>query len=58
MSLQNYCACCVCFILTGKRVKHLTVIKGYAVCADHVELVSAPGFDIFKLHSDPNLKAF
>jgi hypothetical protein len=53
MSRQNFCACCVCFILTGKRVPHLTVIRGYAVCADHVELATKPEFNIFNLRPAP-----
>jgi hypothetical protein len=43
--------CAVCFN-RGKRTKddeELTIVKGYAVCADHVQLVSQPGFDIFSL---------
>jgi len=53
----NYAACCVCFNLTGKRVRMFTMVKGYAVCEEHVQLVSAPGFDIFRLRSDPTLKS-
>jgi hypothetical protein len=52
----NPCACCVCFILTGKRVPMITVVKGYAVCEAHVELASTPTFDVFRLRTDPPMK--
>jgi len=43
--------CAVCFN-QGKRTKddeELTIVKGYAVCVDHVRLVAQPNFDIFSL---------
>jgi hypothetical protein len=53
----NFCACCVCFILMGKRVPMFTIIKGHAVCEEHMVLAAAPRFDVFRLRSDPSLKA-
>lgn len=41
--------CCVCLNRGGKRVEATTVVKGYAVCANHVDLVSQPEFDIFAI---------
>jgi hypothetical protein len=29
-----------------------TIVKGYAVCDEHVELVSRPDFDIFHLRGE------
>ena len=43
--------CCIC-LQQGKQVDYETVVHGYAVCAQHVELVSQPGFDIMSLLSD------
>jgi len=48
----NYVACCVCLNLQGDRIPMVTIVKGYAVCEEHIQLVSAPGFDIFRLRSD------
>jgi hypothetical protein len=51
----GFICCAVCFNLTGgERVPMVTIVKGYATCAEHVELVSTPGFDIFRLRSDPS----
>jgi hypothetical protein len=41
-------SCCIC-LNTGSRVSASTIVKGYAVCDAHVELVSEPDFDIFSL---------
>jgi hypothetical protein len=40
--------CAIC-LNQGKRVEADTIVKGYAACSDHVELVSRPDFDIFTL---------
>lgn len=40
--------CAIC-LQQGKKVPAFTVIKSYAVCEAHVQLVSKPGFDIFNL---------
>jgi hypothetical protein len=40
--------CCIC-VNQGKQTEYETVVNGYAVCADHMELVSQPGFDIMSL---------
>jgi hypothetical protein len=43
--------CCVCINRGNFRrdPRGITVIKGYAACPDHIELVSHPGFDVFML---------
>jgi hypothetical protein len=43
--------CCICLNREAGRVQAVTIVKGYAVCEEHVELVSNPGFDIFKIKS-------
>lgn len=45
----NFIACCICLNQRGERVPHSTVVKGYAVCDQHISLVSQPEFDIFTL---------
>ena len=45
--------CAICFN-QGKQVPAFSIVKGYAVCADHVKLVSKPKFDIFDLQAHPN----
>ena len=49
---ENWVACAVCLNQSGKRVKMATIIKGYAVCEDHIDIVSAPGFDVYMLRTD------
>ena len=44
----THISCCVC-LNRGKRVSAVSVVKGYAVCSEHVDLVAKPGFDIFRL---------
>lgn len=46
--LENKIHCAVC-VNQGKMVAAITIVKGYASCAQHVELVSKPDFDIFQL---------
>lgn len=41
-------SCCIC-LNQGRRTQMTTIIKGYAVCDEHVALVSQPHFDIFSL---------
>jgi hypothetical protein len=41
-------SCCVC-LNRGKRESAATIVKGYAVCGEHVALVALPDFDIFHL---------
>lgn len=48
--------CCVCLNLSGDRVAAVTVIGGYAVCQQHVELASKPGFDLWSLHAGERRK--
>lgn len=43
--------CCVC-LNQGRRTAMATIVKGYAVCDEHVELVSRPDFDIFHLRGE------
>ncbi len=49
--LENKIHCAIC-LNRGKMVAAITVVKSYAVCKQHVELVSKPGFDIWQLHSE------
>lgn len=44
--------CVVCLQRSGERVEAVTVVNGYAACADHLDLVSAPGFDVWKLRKE------
>jgi hypothetical protein len=41
--------CCICINQKKRRISATTVVKGYAVCDEHVELVSNPDFNIFAL---------
>lgn len=41
--------CCVCLNQRKERLPATTIVKGYAVCDDHIELVGHTGFSIFKL---------
>lgn len=50
-----FVACCICLNQRGERVPYVTVIHGYAVCEQHVSLVSQPEFDIFTLFG-PNVR--
>lgn len=40
--------CCVCINRGkfGRDPRGITVVKGYAACPDHIELVSHPAFDV------------
>jgi hypothetical protein len=40
--------CAIC-LNRGQDVAATTLVKGYAVCQEHMELVSRPNFDIFDL---------
>ena len=42
---------CVVCINRGnfKPPEYVSVVNGYATCPDHMNLVSQPGFDVFKL---------
>lgn len=42
--------CAIC-LQQGKTKTAFTVVKGYAVCEPHVQLVSKQGFDIFQLQT-------
>jgi hypothetical protein len=42
-------SCCLCLNIKGKRVPATTIVKGYAVCDDHVMVVAEPHFDLFRL---------
>jgi hypothetical protein len=41
--------CCICLNQKGTLIAASTVVKGYAVCAEHVDLVSRPDFDIHRI---------
>jgi hypothetical protein len=41
--------CCLCLNIKGKRVAASTIVKGYAVCDDHIMVVAEPHFDIMRL---------
>jgi hypothetical protein len=43
--------CCVC-LNQNRWTPATTIIKGYACCDEHVELVSRPDFDIFHLRAE------
>jgi hypothetical protein len=46
-NIAPFIACCICLNQRGERVPYSTIIKGYAVCDQHISLVSQPEFDIF-----------
>jgi len=41
--------CCICLNQRKDRLPATTIVGGYAVCDEHIELAGAPGFSIFKL---------
>lgn len=41
--------CAVCLNMTADRVAASTVAAGYAVCEQHVKVVSVPGFSLFQM---------
>lgn len=41
--------CCVCLNIKGQRVAASTVVAGYAVCDEHIELAGRPDFSIWHL---------
>lgn len=41
--------CAICLNQREQRVPATTIVRGYAVCDEHVELAGAPGFDIQKV---------
>lgn len=45
-------SCAICLNQRGERIQAETIVKGYAVCARHINLVAQPTFDIFKLGPD------
>jgi hypothetical protein len=45
----HFISCAVCLNLKGLRCQADTVVKGYSVCDEHVELVSNPNFNIATL---------
>jgi hypothetical protein len=53
---EPFTACAICFTQRGERVPHTTIVKGYAVCAGHIDLVSQPEFDIFTLISQTPIR--
>lgn len=48
----NTIGCCICLNQQRKRLAATTVVSGYAVCDEHVELAGAPGFSIHKIRGD------
>ena len=44
--------CCCCLNLSGNAVPAETIVNGYAVCDEHVDLASHPKFDIFALKKE------
>jgi hypothetical protein len=49
MTVPTGIHCCICLNFSGDLIQAVTIIKGYAVCDEHVDLVSRGEFDIFKL---------
>lgn len=47
--MKQFIACAICLNIKGKRIPMTTMVRGYAVCADHVNLVANPQFDIFSI---------
>lgn len=45
-------SCCICLNQRGKRLPATTIVSGYAVCDEHVELAGAPGFSIHKIRGE------
>jgi hypothetical protein len=48
-----FIACAICLNQRGERVPHTTIVNGYAVCDQHVSLVSQPEFSIFTISAHP-----
>jgi hypothetical protein len=42
-------SCCLCLNIKGKRIPATTIVKGYAVCDDHIAVAAEPHFDIMRL---------
>jgi hypothetical protein len=42
-------SCCLCLNIKGKRVAATTIVKGYAVCDDHIQVAAEPRFDLFRM---------
>jgi len=42
-------SCCVCLNVKGKRVPATTVVKGYAVCDNHITVACAPNFNLWEM---------
>jgi hypothetical protein len=43
---KNWVACACCLNFFGERRKATTIVNGYAVCDEHITLVSQPGFEL------------
>lgn len=43
--------CCVCLNQRKERLAATTIVSGYAVCDEHIELAGSPKFSIFNLGS-------
>jgi hypothetical protein len=41
--------CAVCLNIKGDRRQATTIVSGFAVCDEHVELASHPEFSIWRL---------